>query len=88
MHVSGNSSSAYHLAWFDDLSDGPMPEVTTFSLPLWVYRVVMLVWALWLAAAVITWLRWGWECLTTGGGWMKPPPKRKEEEAPTASAST
>ncbi|MDX2438516.1 MAG: hypothetical protein QNL88_15900 [Acidobacteriota bacterium] len=88
MHVSGNGSSAYHLAWFDDLSDGPMPEVTTLSLPLWVYRVVMLVWALWLAAAVITWLRWGWECLTTGGGWLKPPPKMKKEEAPTASAST
>jgi hypothetical protein len=77
MHVSGNGSSARHLAWFDDLSDGPMPEVTALSVPLWIYRVLMLIWALWLSAAVITWLRWGWQCLTTNDGW-KPRPKKME----------
>jgi len=39
------------------------------SVPLLVYRLAMLAWALWLAIALLRWLRWGWECVTTGGGW-------------------
>jgi hypothetical protein len=85
MHVSGNGSWAHNLVWFDDLSDGPMPEVTILSLPLWIYRVVMLMWALWLSAAVISWLRWGWQCLTTGGGWRRKPAKAEPTTAAESS---
>jgi len=35
----------------------------------------MLAWALWLAMAVLSWLRWGWQSLNVGGLWMKRPPK-------------
>ena len=50
------------------------------SVPLWVYRVLILGWALWLAAALVGWLRWGFVCFTTGGAWRSlrrrnaPPP--------------
>jgi len=29
----------------------------------------MLAWALWLAASLIRWARWGWSCLTEAGLW-------------------
>ncbi|MCP3963645.1 MAG: hypothetical protein GY719_37895 [bacterium] len=87
MHVEGNGSSAHALAWFDDLSEGPMPQVTALSLPVWVYRTVMLAWALWLATAVIAWLRWGWQCLTAGGGWQRPPKRAKRKEKPDPESS-
>ena len=44
------------------------------SLPLFVYRLAMLAWALWLALAVLRWLKWGWECLNDGGLWRAPFP--------------
>ena len=28
---------------------------------VWFYRLLMLAWALWLAAALIRWLKWGWD---------------------------
>ncbi|MFH1177976.1 MAG: hypothetical protein V1750_11260, partial [Acidobacteriota bacterium] len=73
MRVDGNGSSAYDLRWFADQTAGPLPAAAALSLPLWVYRLAMLAWALWLATAVVGWLRWGWQCLTTGGGWKRPP---------------
>jgi hypothetical protein len=29
----------------------------------------MLAWALWLAQALLRWLRWGWQCFTAGELW-------------------
>ncbi|RMG51905.1 MAG: hypothetical protein D6717_12450, partial [Gammaproteobacteria bacterium] len=51
------------------------------SLPLWVYRVLMLGWALWLAFALLGWLRWGWEALQQGGLWRALPPRRRHATA-------
>jgi hypothetical protein len=39
------------------------------SVPLLVYRLVMLAWSLWLALAVIRWARWIWACFTERGLW-------------------
>ena len=36
----------------------PLPAATALSLPLWVYQGAILLWALWLANALIGWLRW------------------------------
>ena len=43
--------------------------VFTSSLPTTVARFLMLAWALWLAFALLRWLRWGWECYSVGGIW-------------------
>jgi hypothetical protein len=93
MHVVGNGSGGHTLRWFADSSDGPLPAAAALTLPLWLYRLAMLAWALWLATAVVGWLRWGWQCLTTGGGWRRrPPPSAPEPTTPPAvepgSAST
>ena len=39
------------------------------SVPLWIYRAAMLVWALWLAFSLLRWVRWAWAAASTGGYW-------------------
>ena len=69
MHVTGYGSTAHALHWFVDRSQGELPTVHAFSAPLWVYKVLMLVWALWLANALIGWLRAAFAAWTTNGYW-------------------
>lgn len=71
MHIAGMGSSASHLHWFADRSDGALPAAGVFSLPLWTYKLAMLAWALWLANALIGWLRWGFEAWSRGGYWQR-----------------
>ncbi|MCL2871651.1 MAG: hypothetical protein FWF41_01490 [Betaproteobacteria bacterium] len=71
MGVVGHGSSGNQLQWFADQSGGQTPTVTLISLPMWVYRTAMLVWALWLALAVIGWLRRGLAAWMQGGYWRK-----------------
>jgi hypothetical protein len=42
MQVSGNYSSNYLLKWYEDISDAVFPQGFFFSLPIWVYRTLML----------------------------------------------
>jgi hypothetical protein len=48
-----------------------LPQASAISLPLWVYKVLMLAWALWLANALIGWLRDGFAAWTKGGYWRQ-----------------
>lgn len=69
MQIAGNGSSAYHLLWYEDHSEGILPQVWVFSLPMLVYRIAMLLWALWLSFALLRWLHWGWENFSQHGLW-------------------
>lgn len=69
MQITGNGSSAYRMTWYQDRADGPMPQGWVVSVPLWVYRGLMLAWALWLAFALLRWLGWAWRCFSSGGIW-------------------
>lgn len=69
MQIAGNGSEPAMLRWYQDRAGATLPQARIVSLPLWVYRVAMLVWALWIAAALVGWLRWGWEQLGAGGLW-------------------
>jgi len=71
MQVAGNGSTATALRWTFDRLAGTLPSCTAVSLHLMVFRAVMLAWAVWLAWALVKWLRWGFDSLTTGGGWRK-----------------
>lgn len=75
MHVAGNNSSAWDLRWFADQSASALPGAGVLSVSLWVYKIAMLAWALWLANALIGWLRWGFDAWTRGGYWRKREPK-------------
>jgi hypothetical protein len=69
MHVAGHGSYAQTLRWFADRSSDALPQATAISVPLWVYKVAMLAWALWLANAVVGWLRHGFAAWTKDGYW-------------------
>jgi hypothetical protein len=36
----------------------------------------MLAWSLWLAVALLNWLKWGWACFSSNGLWNKTPAKK------------
>ena len=71
MMVSGGGSWANYLQWFADRSTDALPSASVISLPLWMYNVVMLLWALWLAWAVVGWLRKGFAAWMDGGYWRR-----------------
>lgn len=67
MQVAGNLSSPDDLRWFADHTDGKLPAATAVSLPLRAYQAAMLAWALWIAQALLGWLRWGYAAFITDG---------------------
>ena len=69
MHVVGNDSWGNWLNWFADSTDGALPTAVAWSVPLWVYKVLILAWALWLSFALLRWLPWVWQCFSSEGYW-------------------
>lgn len=67
MHVIGNGSWGNHLIWFADRATAALPEAVALSLPMWVYKVLILAWALWLSLALLKWLPWTWQCFARDG---------------------
>jgi hypothetical protein len=69
MHVAGHNSYGNVLNWFADGSESILPIVSIITLPLWVYKVLILIWALWLSFALLRWLPWVWQCFSSDGFW-------------------
>ncbi len=78
MQIMGNQSSSTDLKWYQDRNQQILPTATVISAPLLVYRVLMLLWSLWLAFALLNWLQWGWQCFSKQGLWKKAEPKNKK----------
>lgn len=72
--VLGNGSDAGHLHWYADRFAATTAQAWVFSAPVVVYRVIMLLWALWLSASLLRWVKWAWECFSSGGHWRDNPP--------------
>ncbi len=90
MQVRGNNSSAELLRWFQDRSPDTLPRAWVVSLPLYFYRIVMLFWALWLALALIRWLKWAWTCFSSNGVWksLRPIKQATVTDAPEKTTAT
>lgn len=73
------------LRWFAD-GVTQSPAVWAFSLPQWSYKLVMLLWALWLASAILRWLPWCWQQLTVHGVW--PASAAQTTAVPTEAVKT
>lgn len=73
MQVRGNGSTAAVLRWFQDRTTTDFPQAWVFSAPMLVYRGAMLAWSLWMALALLSWLKWGWRAFATGGLWKASP---------------
>lgn len=86
MHITGNGSNAHYLRWYQDQSEGEFPRAWIISLPLWSYKLAMLLWSLWLASALLHWIRWGWQQLSHHALWYAPdsilPPTSKVASEP------
>lgn len=77
--------SGHRLEWYLDRVEGPdamLPQATMFSVPTWVYHVVMLLWSLWLAARLISWSRWAFDAFGSGGMWRRAKLKETPQERP------
>ncbi len=73
MRVAGNSSTPSELRWFADRTASVLPAAGALTLPLFVFRLAMLGWALWLAMAVVGWLRRAYLAFTAGATWRWAP---------------
>lgn len=69
MHIAGAGSNAQHLIWYMDRSAPVLPQPVVISLPIWCYRLAMLLWALWLSFALLAWMQWGWRAFGHGAFW-------------------
>lgn len=83
MFIEGNDSSRGLLRWYEARSGENLPQPWVLSLSIWWYRLAMLLWALWLAAATLSWLVRGWKAFVSGGAFRSlrktatPPPVAK-----------
>ena len=77
MHVAGHHSYGAVLGWFADRSASLLPVATAFTVPVWIYKVLILAWALWLSFALLRWLPWVWQKFSGDGFWRS----RKDEAA-------
>ncbi len=83
MFIRGNGSTHTALRWFQPRSDALLPTPGCVSVSVWWYRLLMLLWALWLALALLRWLRLGWENFTRGG-LLRTAPKPVVQASPVA----
>src|SRR4029077_17566525 len=80
MRIAGFGQNARSLSWFNDQAPGVLPTPWVLSVSMWWYKTAMLLWALWLAFALVRWLPIAWEAPGVGGFWRKrqrsatPPP--------------
>ncbi|WP_444996909.1 hypothetical protein [Aliikangiella sp. IMCC44359] len=58
MGVVGNGSYTNSLVWFLDRGTNILGETVVYSLPIWIYKGLMLIWATWLSFSLIKWIGW------------------------------
>lgn len=52
--------------WYLDASTRDLSPVSFWTAPLWIYKGLLLLFALWLTMLLVHWLRWGWVALRRG----------------------
>jgi hypothetical protein len=69
MHLAGHRSYGTELGWFSDRSDAMLPIASAITVPMWIYKGLILAWALWLSFALLRWLPWVWQRFSADGFW-------------------
>ncbi len=88
MHIAGNGSYGNYLQWFADRSVSVLPQAHVLSLPLWIYKALILAWAIWVSLALVRWLPWGWECVNNEGLWRERQPLSFKSKGPGKGKAT
>ena len=79
MRILGNDSTSAMLKWFQARASAELPHGGYVSVSIWWYRLMMLLWALWLASSAIRWFVWAWRQFVTFVAEAKPEPVEKAE---------
>ena len=72
------------LRWYQDRVAGITPAATIISLPLWVWRIAMLAWSVWLALTLVRIAGWTWQAFGRGGRWQTMRTPKPQAPQPTA----
>lgn len=75
------------LSFYVDRVGGILPQPRVVSVPLWIWRAIMLLWSLWLAARLVGWSQWAWRAFAVGGLWRAMPPRPKRPRSAPAAPS-
>lgn len=71
MKVVGNGSNTHLYRFYQDTAaSGEFPIAHVINLPILGYRLVMMLWSLWLATQIIRWTKWGWQAFSHGAIWI------------------
>ena len=77
MNIVGNGSNSGLLRWYQDHSGKVLPVAWVVSIPMLVYRLAMLAWALWISFSLLNFLKLGWNNFSQPVLWHKIPGKAK-----------
>jgi hypothetical protein len=69
MGVTGAGSGYGRFEWFQDQTTGTLESPSIYSVPILSYRLLIFAWAIWMAFALVGWLRWAFNAWKTGGLW-------------------
>ncbi len=57
MGVAGQNASSSRLYWYLDSGQNLLPNITLLSVHLWWYKLLILLWSIWVSFAVLNWLK-------------------------------
>lgn len=66
MFIIGNYSNSGMLQWTEPRCGILLPQPGCITVSIWWYRLLMLLWALWLASSMVRWLPWAWKQFSSG----------------------
>ena len=69
MQVAGGGSSNWQWQWYQDRQGMAYVSAGMVSLPIWVWKGLMLIWSFWIASRVIVWGKLAWAAASRGGMW-------------------
>ncbi len=76
MQVAGCDSNDTALRWYTDRIDSALPSPWVLSAPSLIWKLIMLLWSLWLAWSLIRWARWGWRSYSHEALWRSAPRRK------------
>jgi len=74
MMVAGGGSTNWQWIWYQDRQGADYVSAGLVSLPMWIWKSLMLVWSFWIASRVIVWSKQAWAAASRGGMWRAETP--------------
>ncbi|MDJ0766107.1 MAG: hypothetical protein QNJ97_24200 [Myxococcota bacterium] len=81
MQVQGAGSTNTSLIWYVDRIQDALPTPWVASVPILVWKLIMLAWALWLAGSIIKWAPWAWRSFSARTLWRRRSKQGKKEDS-------